>query len=386
VRNVIDEHYQFIEIEKADKSDMWKPASVADSTSAQVFVQLWSDRYCPDLSMFPTQKGSFPVLQLVEAASKPGRAQTVDKVRRSLQFNCEQAGFRAYSFYLGMSISLAEAKRLAQSVKQVYEQILDIYLQQPALSSFLKFIETSRDLFNHLGTPALRLPCVQQLTKTLEPVLLQLQANHFAAQDPRAIGFLTTQFCFSTQAILNRLTVYEQVLLTPYLKFLEEQVCMPWQRICAAAANYPPDSPTLVLLRQLLAVSDDIAHCVHQEATHCYPLYHSRRGVFTHPGVAASMVRDLVMFQSYLGLSVLEQQMLAVERELLPLCQVVLPNVGVKWELVGQVLKLLLQEIQARIEPKERELLSPYTQALQALFTPAPPTDIVWSAEKILWN
>jgi hypothetical protein len=365
---------------------MLKPSRVADTPSTQKFVQLWASRYQTDLSVFPTHKGEFPVLQLVEAASESGRTQTVNKVRRFLQYNCEQAGFRAYSFYLGISISLVEAKQLAQFVKQVYEQTLEIYLQQPPPSSFLKFIEASGALFSHLARSSLRLPAVHYLAEALEPVLLQLQINSLSAQGPLVLGFLTTQFCFSTQLILKQLTVYEQVLLAPYLKFLEEQICMPWQRVCAAASNYPSDSPTLALIWQLLAASDDIAQSVCRQAADRYPLHHARRGAFTHPDVAASMYRDLVMFQSYLGLAVLERQMQAVERELLPLCQVVLPNVGLKWKLVEQILKLLLDEIQVRIEPTQRTLISPYTQAMQTLFNRSTPVAAAWEVEKTLLN
>lgn len=325
-------------------------------------------------------------MQLVEAASELGRTRTISKIRGPLQYNCEQAGFKAYSFYLGMSISLSEAKQLAQLVQQVYEQILEIYLQQPPPGTFLQFMETSRALFYQLAMPSLRLPPVQHLAETLEPALLQLQTNSLTTRHPRILGFLTTQFRFSTQAILKSLTTYEQVLLTPYLKFLEEQICMPWQRICAVASTYPADSPILVLLGQLLAASDDIARQVYDQATQQYPIHHSRRGMLTHPDVAASMLRDLVMFQSYLGLTVLEQQMAAVEEELLPLCQMVLPNVGLKWDQVEQILELLLDEIQARVEPQQKELLSSYTQSLQTLFTLSTPNEIIWKSGKFLSN
>jgi hypothetical protein len=61
--------------------------------------------------------------------------------------------------------------------------------------------------------------------------------------------------------------------------------------------------------------------------------------------------------------------MRAVEEELLPLCIMVFPSIDVSWELVEQLLPLLVAEIQARVSPEQVQLLLPYTEAMQQLFS-----------------
>ena len=61
--------------------------------------------------------------------------------------------------------------------------------------------------------------------------------------------------------------------------------------------------------------------------------------------------------------------MRAVEEELLPLCIMVFPSIDVSWELVEQLLPLLVAQIQARVSPEQVQLLLPYTEAIQQLFS-----------------
>ncbi|NJR66261.1 MAG: hypothetical protein HC772_14535 [Leptolyngbyaceae cyanobacterium CRU_2_3] len=160
-------------------------------------------------------------------------------------------------------------------------------------------------------------------------------------------------------------------MLTPYLKFIEEQVCIPWQRLCAAAAHHPPDSPTLMTIEHLLQMSPAIAQSVYDHALQNYPHHHSRRGNLQDPGIATSTLRDLSMFQGYLWLCVLEGDMSAIEQELLPLCAAVFPNIAVKWELVEGMLQLLETEIHLRVNAEQSDRLRPFTKNLRRLFKPS---------------
>jgi hypothetical protein len=173
----------------------------------------------------------------------------------------------------------------------------------------------------------------------------------------------------STKQILNRLTLPEQVLLSPYFKFIEEQVCIPWQRVCAAAAQHPADSPTLALVEQLLPQTEEIALTVYHRSVEQYPHYRSYRGNLGESGVAASTLRDLNMFQGYLWLCVLEKSLDAVEQELLPLCQMVFPSVEVKGEFVESILQLLFETILTRVDSEQKFWVKSYTLAIQQIFT-----------------
>ncbi|NJR66260.1 MAG: hypothetical protein HC772_14530 [Leptolyngbyaceae cyanobacterium CRU_2_3] len=139
---------------------MLKTARVIDTASANRLIQLWTDRYLPDLSILPQQKGEFPVAELVETASSEGRAKTVHKVLQLLQLNCEQAGLATHTLFLYIPniVDLSEARRIAHYVGQVYEATLEIYKRQQPLSDYLQYMDTSSLLFSKLALPSLMLP------------------------------------------------------------------------------------------------------------------------------------------------------------------------------------------------------------------------------------
>jgi len=354
---------------------MLKTNRVANNTaSTNRLIKLWTVRYIPNLSSLVQDKTRFPAADLVAAASPEGRTKTVATVRRLLQISCEMASLETNSLYtyLPNIVHLSEVRRIARSINQVYEQTLVIYEQQQSPSQFLKFIDSSYELFSKLALPFFVLPAVTQLAEELEPSLLQLQADHIGVQDPRMIGFLTTQFHFSTREILKHLTPYECVLLSPYFKFIEEQVCIPWHRVCTAAAKYLSSSPTFALVEHLLPQCHDIAEAVCNQAAQ--QLSHSsRRGTLNNPEVASSTIRDLTMIQGYLLLSILEGNLSAIEQELIPLCLMVFPSIDVEWNFVEQTLSLLVEAIRQRLDANQRELSAAYTQSLQALFAAARP-------------
>jgi hypothetical protein len=351
---------------------MLKPTPIPDTATTNRLVKLWTARYFPNLFTIPLQKGLFPIAQIIEATSQTARAETIKQVKLSLRFNCELSGFKTYALFSDSTNNLTSVRHSARVVEQVYTTMFEIYLRQSPLDDFLKYIDPLGSLFNRLSLPALTLSAISQVTSELEPSLLQLQKHHLDYENPLASGFLTTHFRFCNQKILEPLTVIEQVLLSPYLKFIEEQVCMPWQQVCAAAANYSITSPVFILVEQLFAASSVVAKAVYHQAVPSYPVHRSRRGAFGSPDVAASTIRDLNMVQSYLCLCILEDDITVAEQELLLLCQVVLPSVGVKWELVEYIVQLLIKEIPVRVDKEYLNLLTPYTRALQGLFTINP--------------
>lgn len=371
---------------------MLKSTQLSDNPSVARLVKLWAERYVTDVSTLALENSGFQITGLVEAASKEGRTKTIAKVKRLLNLDCQYAGIQANGLfsYLPNIVNLTEAKRLAKFVWQVYDKTLEIYLQQSHLASLQAakrlataatskggaadfqndFVGTALATWDAIASmPSLEMPAVEQLATELEPVLIELQNQHLLAKDKRAIGFVNTQFHFTTRLVLNQLTISEQVLLSPYLKFVEEQVLIPWQRVCAAAAQHPLNSPQLAIVEQLLPVSDDIASAVFLKTAQLNPNHRSRRGKLSHPGVAASTTRDMNMFQAYLWLCLLEDSMVAVEYELLPLCVMVLPSVEVTWELSKQMIQLLVDEIQTYLSPDQCNILQPYTKEMQRLFS-----------------
>ena len=212
------------------------------------------------------------------------------------------------------------------------------------------------------------IPDITKLATELEPVLLEFQEQHVASKDWRALGFITTQFNFTNKLLLPKLTLVEQVLLGPYLKFVEEQMALPWQRVCAAAASHQPDSPALNLVEQMFPAAAEIANTVYRQLSQLFCDHRSRRGGLGHPDVAHSCLRDLQMFQAYLWLCVLEESMTPVEQELVDLCVMVMQIVGVEWELMEQWNHLLMAELTRRVQPEQKYLLQPYTEGMEQAF------------------
>lgn len=368
---------------------MLKTANLVNNPSVERLVELWAARYTPDLSTLYTEGERFTISELIATASPAGRNKTVAKLKRLLQINCESAGIKTNVLfsYAPNVVNLADSQRIASFAAQVYQQALSIYQVQSlptaefaatplavALDRSSEKPDFQSDIFTQRVMPALELPAIEQLATTLEPALLELQEQHLLSKDPRTIGFITTQFHFSSKLVLQKLTLCEQVLLSPYFRFVEEQVCIPWQRVCSAAAWHTLDSPWMSVIQQMLPATHEIAHAVYHNTAPLYPNHSSRRGRLNEPGIIASTIRDLQMFQGYLWLCVLEQSMAAVEQELLPLCVMVFPSVEVKWELVQHMLSILMDEIMERVKPEYKRLVLPYTQAMQQLFSQSPPS------------
>ena len=348
---------------------MLQTLRLISNASVSRLVDLWIQRYVPNLATF-SPSGGLTVATLEAAATPEAKSQTVAKLKRLIQINCEFAAIKTDVLfsYIPNVVNLSESQKLAKVVSQVYETVLAVYQHSSLTVLKSKPSLLLHNVFEDLEIPVLGRREVEQLLIGLEPVLLEFQQQHLIVKDPRTIGFMTTQFHFSTQLMLSKLTPPEQVLISPYFKLIEEQVCMPWKRVCNAAASYDLNSPKLAVVDQLLPQSYEIAVDVCHQAAILYPNSSSLRGSLSHPGVIASTIRDLQMFQSYLWLSVLEGNLDSVEQALLPLCVMVFPSIGVTWRLVAQMLKLLMEEVISRVEPQNKDLILPYTEAMQQLF------------------
>ena len=354
---------------------MQKNDTIVNSISVKKLIETWKKRYVIDLSMASLQEIRLSVPEIIELTSKDGRAKTAIKLQRIIRINSEVAGIKTDVLfsYIPNVVNLSETQRLDQIILKVYDKMIEIYQQQlsyPNLQDQLyqpffrlgnRFRESDRLL--------VEFPPIEQLATGIQPILQELFDEHKSTSNPRALGFLSTQFHFTTELLTKRLTPGEQFLLTPYFNFIEEQVCIPFQRVCYAADRHNIGSPSLSIVEQLLPVSRDIAVNVYNQAVELYPNHHSRRGKLNHSGVMASTLRDLEMLQVYLWLCVLEENMTAIEKELIPLCIMVFPSVEVTWNLVKQMLKLLLEEILVRVEPNRQSILLPYTQTMQQIFS-----------------
>ncbi|KYC42856.1 hypothetical protein WA1_12080 [Scytonema hofmannii PCC 7110] len=338
--------------------------SLAEKTySVENLLNLWLQRFTlHKFSLSITNTLAYD--DLLKANSLKGRAITAAKLKDTvLDVNCQMAWIQTKDLYgyIPNILDLNEARRITQFAFRVYRKLLEVY-QQHSIDETVHTAEQKTSL------PIWGIAELEQLLYELEPILMVFQEQHVISKDWRALGFMTSQLNFSNQLILKRLAPAEKVLLTPYLKFVEEQVAMPWQRVCNSAAQHEQNSPMIALVEQMLPESENVARTVYRRLTELLPNYQSRRGALTHPGITHSCLRDMNMFQAYLWLCLLERSVAPMKHELLPLCVMVVQGVEIPWELTEQWCQILGEEIASRIQPEQRDILRPYTQALQQIF------------------
>lgn len=333
--------------------------------SADTLLDLWAKRYAPDSSSLSLIQDPLNYNSLIDANTAQGRSLTVTKLTDNvLDINSQMAWLQTKNLhnYIPNVLDLNEARRITQFATRVYRKLLQVY-QKQSLSLDLYTPTLSEKSFVSLDKLTLT-----RISYELEPILLVFQEQLLASKDWRALGFMTTQLKFTNKLILGYLTPIEKILLGSYLKFVEEQVSMPWQRICAAAATHELGSTTLSLVEYIIPIAEEIAQTVHHRLVQFFPNYQSRSGWLTDPDVAHSSIRDLNMFQSYLWLCVLEQSIAPVEQELINLCKMVLAAIEVKWELAEVSIQLLVDEVHKRLKPGYKVILRPYTQGMQEIF------------------
>jgi hypothetical protein len=348
-------------------------AHIEKTPSVERLVQLWGERYTPDLSSLASAQNEWAALEeLLQAALPLSRAVTAIKLQeRLIQIKCQMAGIQTKSLYAYIPniVSLTAAERLNYFAFLVYKQVIELYphssltTTSQATTPFTTRVNAKCDSFLSLGIPP-----VEELAKALEPVLLDYQEQYIESKDWRTLGFITTLLNLSSKLMLETLTPSEQILITPYFKFIEEQVAIPWQRVCAAAVSHQLGSPAFALVEQMLPQSKEIAETVYHRLAQFNPEHRSRRGGLSHPGIRHSTLRDLEMFQAYLWLCVLEGSLVPVEQELVELCVMVMTGVGVRWELIQQFIQVLLDEVLDRISSEQKCLLLPYTQEMLKAF------------------
>lgn len=333
---------------------------------------IWSDRYRVDLSAAHVSRDPDILEQVIESATATGKAFTTQKILYKLEVQTEMAGILANKLLCNI-VDLAESRRLAKVLSQVYTKVLELYQQEALPADFgAKLQPGDKPIYEQVAS-AIAMPSLGVMEIALRPVLENFRNAQYGTADPRMDGFLTTLFHFANKNLLALLSEAEQILLAPYLKFVEEHICIPWRQICRTASLHFADSPPLVVVAKLMPQSHEISWEVYQQLQQKYPAYRSRRGRLVHDGVRRSTLRDFEMIQAYLYLCLLADSVESVRKTLLPLCLMVFPNVDVGWDLVESSLMILLDTLVKRLEPAEETTLLPIFDAMQSLFSQENP-------------
>ncbi len=209
----------------------------------------------------------------------------------------------------------------------------------------------------------------EQLTTRVGPTVGEVRRKHTAV-DPRVIGFVSLQFHHTGMILLQQAPASQRQILQNFFKVIDDHLYMPLHRAYDAAANHDYQSPGLVLVRNILPQSSEIATSICERVAQLHANHRCYGGPLNHPQVRTSSVRDVEMFQIYLWVCLLEGSLDAIQRELFPLCLMLYPTLNVTWELVYQMIYLLGKEIKERTKDLDTSVLVPYYQALRTMFDP----------------
>ncbi|MEO0535721.1 MAG: hypothetical protein AAF215_17840 [Cyanobacteria bacterium P01_A01_bin.123] len=346
----------------------------AQTPSVKRLIEIWGKRYVPNLSSISAAEDTVEFRQrLIDMASPVSRGITAAKITKNVvAIKCQMASLQTRSLYSYLSnvVNLSDARRLSEFALLIYLQLAEIY-QQSSLSTAdqVKILYTPRvdehdgsvsSAWESLSMEDWGMTPIEQLAIDLEPLLIEFQQQHILSKNWRTLGFLTTLLNFCNKLLLQNLSKTEQLLIYPYFRFVEEQVALPWQRVCLAASRHALDSPQFAIVEHCLPQSQAIAHEIHNQLRVQLPDHYSRRGHLSNPEVAHSSIRDQQMIQAYFWLSFLEESLSPIEDELVPLFAMVNPAIGIKWEFMALSNQLLFGQILTILSPAQADLVSPY--------------------------
>lgn len=311
---------------------------------------LWAKKYVQNLADSPDTTSTERVV---------GRSQTAETITKQLRF-CS---------------SRAWAKTESLLFREIQKHGIDVSLIDP-----WKIAEDSRLLFEQAAANYQAEVTPERFSVTIAQQCGQIR-RHYTATDPRILGFLSMQFHYTGQFLLEELTPIERGLVSSYFKVMDDNLYMPLQRSYEAAAQHPYGASVLKAVQQLLPVSTRIAEFISLEVAEKNPNHHCYTGILSDPVVNISSIRDIEMFQIYLCLCVLEGNIASVQQELFPLCVMLYPPLNVQWELVRQLVQLLGQEITKRLPPESTLIFKPYLKAFRDMFSEDvfPEHDPIWS-------
>jgi len=308
--------------------------------ASQNFSEAWAKKYLQNLD---NQDDIESTISQSETA-----AETADSLRQVLRTTSAQAWTQTEALLARELIrhqidhQLIDPWAVAKDAHEVYEITLSAYAQQ--LEPF-------------------------RLSRLIAPNLGEIRRKHTAI-DPRVIGFISMQFHYSGQMLLNLAPIAARPLLSQYFKVIDDHLYMPLQRAYDAAAQHDYSAPALQTVQRLIPLCSPIANRVVDRVARVNPTYQSHSGRLGDVNVRVSSLRDTEMFQVYLWVCILENSVSAVQQELFPLCVMLYPHLKVRWEIVRQMLHLLNGEISTHLSPAQSAYFKPYYEALWAMFSP----------------
>lgn len=328
----------------ASTSKASKEASPANAVS---LATLWARNYFVSVTTHDDARQGLRTETISEAASRSGRLQTATLLKANLSLSSAQAWSMTENLLSkevrrhGIDSSLIDPWEIAEDSHKLYHRTLMAY----------------GDRVTH-----------RRLSVLIGNEVGQVRAK-YTAQDPRAIGFVSMQFHYTGQLLLELLSPPERLLLEPYFKVMDDHLYMPLRAAYEAATHHDYHSPALQAVHHLLPLSTKIACAVCKQVSRQHPGYQSHNGLLTSPSVRISSIRDVEMFQVYLCLCVLENSIQSVQQELFPLCVMLYPRLNVSWRLVQDMLQQIGWEMHSHLPPDHVATFLPHLRTLIDMFS-----------------
>jgi len=321
------------------------PAS--EKNALHSLAALWARKYVISLTTRDEAEKLRRNKNLFEATSKEGRANTAQTLIQSLTLASAQAWSKTETLLSeevkrhGINPDLINPWQIAEDSHKLFQRALEAYANRLTARRLSVILGTD---FGHIR-------------------------RKYTAHDPRTLGFVSMQFHYTGMMLLEQLSPPEQALFAPYVKVMDDHLYMPLRDAYEAAANYELDAPILLAVQKLLPVSTRIAQSVCNQVCRSRPNYESYSGPLGSTVVRTSSVRDVEMFQVYLCLCALENSIRSVQQELFPLCVMLYPRLGVRWELVQEMLRIMGWEMHDRLTPDHLDVFLPYLRAFTEMFS-----------------
>lgn len=333
-------------------------------------VDVWAARYRPDFSILTSSARSLIVgelYQLLLQTQSLGAISSSTLNNQMIVESCKLAAVRSKDFYVHFDdLDIREITALAQLTSNIYLKLLDYYQTHSTVLAVSEW-ELEHLPLDRLGQ-LFKVPKISELANILEPSLSELRLRSSSSPDGKPLGFMTTQINLTNALLLQGLDPIERALAGAYLKFLEDHLAMPWQRMCAAALHHKGGSAIFSVVERMLPMMSEISMATYSQWSHDFPYYHTRRGRLDCPEVKHSSLRDFDMFQVYLWLSFLQGHTRVIKEELVVLCRVVYGQIGIPWEMTLRGTKLLADKLLSCLEPHELSLVEPCVANMMLAF------------------
>ncbi|MDX2256648.1 MAG: hypothetical protein NW214_14135 [Pseudanabaenaceae cyanobacterium bins.39] len=346
-------------------------SSATHNTPVASLANIWAKKYIQSLHPESSNR-QIQSNDLGEILSSDRRAMTAVNLLKSLRFASSQAWAKTENLLIGqiqahgINPELVDPWQIANDSQFLLEKALKVYTENR--NSRTVEIDLSSEQQNCQISHPTQLPTTGQLSVAIASSVGDIRKK-YTSVDPRAIGFVSMQFHYTGQILLNALPPLEQMVVNSYLKVIDDHLYMPLQRCYDAAASLDYHDITLESVRQLLPLTSKIAQQVSQKTLIMHSAYQCHSGLLSSPQVRISSLRDIEMFQVYLCLCVLEQSISSIQQELFPLCIMLYPPLQVSWELVRTLIRLLNNEMHIHLDPEYVQVFEPYLMVLSEMFS-----------------